>query len=201
MRTQKKTAIMLTLLFSVATIGSTALAADGAVKPAVAKTTTKAPAKTATKVAAAATKAPTSQPAITKIEQVPAPTPTNAPKDVDKDSPLNMITSMIAAAKSGKWALFVGILLMLLTWLLNTLVGKKIPPKVLPWVAIGLGVIGQGAFAIAAGSGWLDAIVGGITMGTSAAGMYSAAFKYVPFLGSKKKTDEPSPAPKKADAE
>lgn len=114
--------------------------------------------------------------------------PTNIPNNVQADNPVNLVKSIIEAARSGKWALLVGLAIMLITWLLNTILKSKIPSKILPWIAIGLGVISQSAFALAQGSGWVDAIIGGICMGLTAAGSYSAIGRWIPGLNKKKKS-------------
>jgi uncharacterized membrane protein len=124
----------------------------------------------------------------TKKAEVKVPIkPDGVPANVNTDDPASLFKGAVDAAKSGKWALLVGLIVMLLTWILNIFLKRRIPEDVLPWIAIGLGVIAQVAFHLAAGGSWLDAIVGGISMGMTASGGYSAVGKHIPGIGKKKK--------------
>lgn len=95
------------------------------------------------------------------------------------------VKKMVRAAQDGHWALFAGFLVMILTRLFNLLLRNKIPSRVMPWIALSLGVVGDGAFILANSGSWLDAIVGGITAGITAAGSYSIYGKHLPGLKSK----------------
>jgi hypothetical protein len=120
---------------------------------------------------------------------------------VDPEDAFSLLKGIISAAKGGQWALLVGLLLMLLTWVVDRLLKSKIPPKVLPWLSIGLGVAAQIALTVAAGDvksadTWLSAITGGIALGLTGAGGYSALGKYI---GLKKKKNGPPAEEKPAE--
>jgi hypothetical protein len=122
----------------------------------------------------AAVEAEAPKPIVVKPETtIPLPAP---------DDAVGISKNIVDAAKAGKWALMIGFIVMLLTWLANALLLKKIPRAVMPWLAVGLSVLGQGAFTLASGASWFDAIFGGISMGLVAAGSWSAVGKYIPGL-------------------
>jgi hypothetical protein len=193
-----------------------AKAAPKAPAKAAAKAPAKAPAKAETKAPAKAeTKAPakgeikvdgevkvTDEAKKEAKEEAKAETKADAKKGEDaKPTPpetpgeaFSLIKQIINAVKTGKWALLVGLVVMLLTFIVNKLIKEKIPRNVLPWLAIGLGVIGNTAFALSTGVPWMDAILGGVNHGLVAAGGWSAIGKYLPFMGKKKEPD-PAPAP------
>jgi len=102
------------------------------------------------------------------------------PPGVDPNDPVSMLTAIYNAVKSGQWALLIGLIIMLVTWIVNNyLLRDRIPPKVLPWLAAGLGIAGYSALTLAAGSGWLQAILGGLQFGLLASGLYSMGGKYL----------------------
>lgn len=111
---------------------------------------------------------------------------TEKPKEPETVEDIGLyVKKMVHAAQDGHWALFAGFLVMILTRLFNLLLRNKIPSKVMPWIALSLGVVGDGAFILANSGSWLDAIVGGITAGITAAGSYSIYGKHLPGLKSK----------------
>ena len=82
----------------------------------------------------------------------------------------------------------VGFIIMLLTWIVNFALGKfgwSIPAKYLPWVSVGLGVASQVAFALAAGVGWIDAVLAGVAVGFGGSGAYSAFGKHIGLAANK----------------
>lgn len=107
--------------------------------------------------------------------------------EVDTEDPGQMVGLLIEAFKAGKWAWAVSLILMLLTWLLNRFLKNAIPKKVVPWVAIGLGVGSNIAMSLATGLKWYEAIGSGFTLGLAAIGGWEAIGKMF------KKTD-PKPA-------
>jgi len=135
---------------------------------------------------------PNAVPPMPKAE--PKAEPKKAPKppakdevDASADSPTDMVTGAINAAQHGQWALLVAFIVMLLTWAVNKLFKEKIPKNVLPWLAMLLGVLGDGALVLAYNGSWAAALVGGISAGMTAAGAYSALGKHMPIIGSGKK--------------
>lgn len=136
---------------------------------------------------------PATAPAVIPATPAVAPTPASVPAPVamapaiptvDPEDPGTMLKYIIQAVKESRWAWFVGLLLMLATFIFNKILKDKIPRKVLPWVAIGLGVGSNVALSFAAGLYWLDAIGNGLSLGLAAAGGWSAVGKLI--LGNNK---------------
>lgn len=157
-------------------------AAPTATVPAAAPAAPAAPAASA--AAPVATPAPASQPVdvkvaakVNKADEVPLPA-------VNPDDPGAMLKFILQAIKEARWAWLVGLVFMLLTFLFNKILKDRIPKKVLPWIAIGLGVATNVAMSFASGMHWLEAIGNGITLGLAAAGGWSAIGKSI--LGGKK---------------
>ena len=140
--------------------------------------------------AAAPATQPTSQPA-DQPDIVP-PTPPAGLPQVDPDDLGGLLKALIEAGKTGKWALVVGFIMMILTWIVNRVLKSKIPANVLPWLAIGLSTVTAVAFALATGVGWLNAIIVGVQTGLTAAGTWSAIGKYLPLI---RKKEQPAPKP------
>jgi hypothetical protein len=113
--------------------------------------------------------------------------------NIDANDPGTMLKFIVEAFKTGKWAWAVGLILMLIAWLVNTLLKSRIPKKVMPWVAIGLGVSSAVAMSFASGAVWYNAIGSGLSFGLIAIGGWEAIGKLF-----KKKAP---PAEPKAEAE
>ena len=96
---------------------------------------------------------------------------------VNAEDPGQIVKFILQAIKESKWAWLVGLLLMLLTWLVNKILKNKIPKKVLPWIAISLGVATSIAMSFASGMLWYEAIGNGISLGLAAAGGWSVVGK------------------------
>jgi uncharacterized membrane protein len=166
-----KTLIRATLLVLVCALVSAPPAAQAA--PDAAAPAKAAPAKAAPAKTAPAVKAPAE-----KVAATPAAKPKPAPlPKVDPSDPVSQISFIIEAFKTGKWAWGVGLLLMLLTLIFNKLVKTRIPPKVLPWVAIGLGVGTNIAMSFATGLVWHQTLSNGLSMGLAAVGGWEAIGK------------------------
>lgn len=138
--------------------------------------------------------APASQPAAAAV----VPTK-DVPKEVDPEDATSLVKGIFKAAKGGQWALLAGLVLMLLSWVVNRILKNKIPPKVMPWLSIGLGVAAQIVLTVAAGNAktadtWITAITGGISLGLAGAGTWSALGKYLPGLKKPKPAGEPTKA-------
>lgn len=96
---------------------------------------------------------------------------------VNSEDPGEIIKFILQAIKESKWAWLVGLLLMLLTWCVNKILKNKIPKKVLPWLAISLGVATSIAMSFASGMLWYEAIGNGVSLGLAAAGGWSVVGK------------------------
>ena len=86
---------------------------------------------------------------------------------------------IVQAIRESRWAWLVGLLFMLATWAVNRLFKERIPKKVLPWVAIGLGVGTNIALCLAGGMVWYEAIGQGLSLGMAASGGWSAFGKHL----------------------
>lgn len=109
---------------------------------------------------------------------------------VDATDPVSWLNGIAGAAKNSEWSLVTGFALLFLTTVLDKIVSrffkKKIPRNVLPWIAIGLGVLTQVGVFLAMGHHWLYAISGGLVSGLVASGGYSAIGRHTPGIRKKK---------------
>lgn len=112
----------------------------------------------------------------------PAPASAAAPASLpaaDPNDPGGIFNLIVQAIRESRWAWLVGLLFMLATWAVNRLFKERIPKKVLPWVAIGLGVGSNIALCLAGGMAWYEAIGQGISLGMAASGGWSAFGKHL----------------------
>jgi hypothetical protein len=101
---------------------------------------------------------------------------------VNPDDLTSIIRGLFDSAKAGKWALLVGFIVMLLTWIVNALLRKRIPSNIMPWIAVALSTAIAIATAFSTGAKGLNAVIVGIQSGLVAAGSWSAFGKYLPWL-------------------
>jgi hypothetical protein len=106
--------------------------------------------------------------------------PEGLPTNIDPSNPLDLVTGLLQAVEKGHWPLAVGLIIMLMTALIDLVFKRKIPKRAMPWIAIGLSMAAQGALYLSMGKDWPYAIVGGAVTGFIAAGGYSALGRYVP---------------------
>lgn len=105
--------------------------------------------------------APTAEPTAAVPAVVPGP-------DID---PGEAVGGVIEAASSKQWVLLIGFGLMTLVFVLRKFIWKKVNTKWLPWLAIGIAVLGAGSIALVADpSKWWEAILLGVESGLVAAG-------------------------------
>lgn len=160
----------------------------------VTKVELKVPSKTEVKIVAPA-EAKKVEPATPPVPAPKAATPAKVAKAeppasqpvvpiIDPDDLGSILKQIVISAKTGKWALLVGFIVMLLTWLVNKVLKQKIPSNALPWIAIGLSTVATIAFSLATGGGWANALIIGLQHGLMAAGGWSAVGKYLPGVGS-----------------
>lgn len=115
----------------------------------------------------------------TKTEEPVAPkVEPKAPETVEEAA--ESLNILIEAAKGGHWSLFVGMLLTLLVWLLDKFIGirNKVGPKAMPWVAVGLGIMGTVGIGLTSGLGIAEVLVQGFITGSSAVGLWELVFKH-----------------------
>jgi len=94
---------------------------------------------------------------------------------------LQEVNFMIEAAKNGWWGIFAGILIMLLVFILDKLVGlkKRVGKKAVPWVAAVFGIVAAIGVALTTGVHWGQAILQGLTAGISAVGLWELIFQHI----------------------
>ena len=102
---------------------------------------------------------------------------------------VGIITSLVAAAKGGQWALVAALGIMVVIWALKTFFWKSLPPKAMPWVSAAAGVLLSFAATLQGGASWLQAAIAGLFTGAAASGFWSLVGKHL--LPSKK--EEPAP--------
>jgi len=103
----------------------------------------------------------------------PAATPDPSVVPGPEIDPGEAVSGTIEAASSKQWVLLIGFGLMTVVWILRRFVWKKLQDKTewLPWLAIGIAVLGAGSVALVADpTRWLEAILLGIEAGLVAAG-------------------------------
>ena len=92
------------------------------------------------------------------------------------------VSGLVEMVKAGKWGMAVGLALVLLTkavkWGAVSL-EREIPKNWQPWIAALLGVVGSVGVALAAGIVWWEAVLAGLFVGSSAAGLWSLAIKHL----------------------
>jgi len=81
-------------------------------------------------------------------------------------------SGMVEAITSGQWGLVLGFGIMLAVWGIR-IFWKKLPKKLLPYIAVGIGgLIAFAAAMVADDSDWLGAVLAGIQAGLAAAGTW-----------------------------
>jgi hypothetical protein len=79
---------------------------------------------------------------------------------------------------SKAWSALAGAVILLLIWLANTFgLRNAVPPKYIPWIAAGLGILSAIGTNLYAGAPWLDALFGGFTSGATSVGLYQMLFQ------------------------
>jgi len=90
-----------------------------------------------------------------------------------------VVGQMMDAAKNGHWAVFGGLLLLLLMWAFNRMgLAAKVGSKAVPWVTLGVGAVLATAVGLIHGAAILDAIKLGVMSGLMAVGLWEAVFKH-----------------------
>ena len=97
------------------------------------------------------------------------------PEDIKEIA--EQVSILVQLFKEGKWGMAIGLLLSLLLMIFRKFFKKMVPEKALPWVAVGVGIIGCIATNLISGVVWWTAILQGITAGAAATGMWQLIFK------------------------
>jgi hypothetical protein len=98
---------------------------------------------------------------------------------IKDDNPLSLIGAIATAVKGGHWLMVIALVLTILVWVFNKLLKERLPPKVLPWIAMGLSTLASFFASWALGNPWYTALGSGITVGLAAAGGWSAIMKHI----------------------
>jgi len=101
----------------------------------------------------------------------------DATKKIDED-PGGAMNLIIDLAKSGRWGLFVGVLIMFLVWATRKFIWKVIKPNILPWLTLGLALVASVAVGLVAGNVWWQIIIDLFSTGGTGALLWSAVFKH-----------------------
>lgn len=113
-----------------------------------------------------------------KVEKKVDP-PMKQPEDVGEA--MKDVGVLIQAAKDGNWPLFAGIIVMLIVFVLDKLVGlkEKVGKKAMPWVAAVLGIVGtMGVSLTDASMTWWWALIQGLLAGATAVGLWELLGKH-----------------------
>ena len=96
--------------------------------------------------------------------------PTEVPETYDdvEDS----VIALVAAGKAQEWAIFAGILLMILVWAARKFVFTRVSGPVVPWATAATGTLAYVAIALATGVPVLSAIFTGFLTGATATGLW-----------------------------
>jgi hypothetical protein len=112
----------------------------------------------------------------------------------DCDSIPYLIELIAKAFQEKNWLLLTGAVLMMLVlglrWLLERAKDRPGLKPYLPWIAVAAGVLASAGAALIAGQSLTTAIVGAVTAGTAAAGLWELVGSRVSLLFSTKKREE-----------
>lgn len=127
-------------------------------------------------------------------EAVPTEKGAEEPKTTPEtdDEAVQTALSLIDALKGGQWPLAVGLFLTLLVYLVNRFALKEaVGPKIVPWIAFGVGIAGATGMGLIVGTPIAEAIVAGILAGVAAIGGWEMLFKHIGASKDPAPTEEP----------
>ena len=93
------------------------------------------------------------------------------------DDPGSFVKYFVEAFQGGNWALAIGLVIMLGVWLTSKFL--KVNNEWLPLISSVYGVLGSILASVIAGQSWVDAVVNGLVIGTSASGFWSLLGKHL----------------------
>ena len=93
------------------------------------------------------------------------------------DDPGSFVKYLVEAFQGGNWALAIGLVIMLGVWLTSKFL--KVNNEWLPLISSVYGVLGSILASVIAGQSWVDAVVNGLVIGTSASGFWSLLGKHL----------------------
>ena len=109
---------------------------------------------------------------------VPTPTPPPDVSKIEQAQPSTFVQSIKTAWSSKTWGVVVGFILMLIVYTLVKFVWTTFPANYLPYMSIGLGILGNVGWELAIGGQvWWQALLSGITTGLSATGIWEVGGK------------------------
>jgi hypothetical protein len=88
---------------------------------------------------------------------------------------LGLLPALMAAIRSGNWAVVASLGIMLAIYLLRMFVlpKLKVSASKLPYISAGVGILIAFAANLGAGQSWIAALLSGLTMGAAASGFWS----------------------------
>lgn len=112
-----------------------------------------------------------------------AATPAPAPVVPSEDDPGAILEAAVLAAQTGRWSVFFGLAIMFLIWGLRKVL-LNLDGKVVPWVALGAGILAHVGIALAGGAPVTVAtLTHALLAGATAVGLWEMLFKHL--LGKK----------------
>ena len=109
----------------------------------------------------------------------------------DFNEAVETTSDLVKAVQAKNWPVVAGLILMMLVFLANKFGLKdKVGAKVVPWVALGVGVATTTGLALVSGTAVPDAIWQGLAAGLAAVGSWETVFKHM--LGGAKEEEEPT---------
>lgn len=112
---------------------------------------------------------------------------TAAPEDVITKDPTTFFTNLVEAVQSKRWSPVIGSVLLVLVWAIRKFLWKKLPKKVVPWVALGVGAVATVGLGMVGGVTWWKALISGLVSGSQAIALWELGSSVAP-----KKAEEPA---------
>jgi hypothetical protein len=110
----------------------------------------------------------------------PAPVLKDAKVPVTDEEVGAIVTLILDAAKGGHWQILAGLLILLVVFVFNKLgLASKIGPGLVPWFAVGLGILTSVAIGMASDTGILPALQYGFIQGGLAVALWELIAKHL----------------------
>lgn len=109
-----------------------------------------------------------------------APAPAAAPEDIITKDPTSFFTNLVEAVQSKRWSPVIGSVLLALVWALRKFLWKKLPKKLVPWIAVGVGVVGTMGLTMLGNVIWWKALISGLVSGGQAIALWELGSSVLP---------------------
>lgn len=106
--------------------------------------------------------------------------PTASPEDVITRDPTTFFTNLVEAVQSKRWSPVIGSVLLILVWIVRKFLWKKLPKKVVPWIALGIGIVATMGLGMAGGVVWWKALISGLVSGGQAIALWELGSSVIP---------------------